>query len=485
MKKIIIILITSMIFINVKAAMLNDYETSKYGIENYIERFDKYTTYLLFDDAKYSYENGILSVNEDFSKGGYINLDEYNISKINGTTYLFNGLKYWTMTEDGNNVNAITSFNGELKPKTDSYGSRITEFVKRNTGVRGDGSYSNPWEFYEMSSTLVESTWNTNNIFGYTLEKSKVESIKVLNRIDIPENAIAVWDASKEHNEGVMAWITDINNNNLYELSIASTGRVIAPEDCSYIFANYTNLKELDMSGLDTSNTRNMFRMFYNLSSIESLNTRWIDSSHVTVFYDMFSGCSSLKTLNLSTLDTSKAITMQGMFYNCSNLEYLDVSMLDTSNVTNMIGVFDECRKLPEIDISNFNTDKVTTAAGMFKNCNAVEHINFGNATFKNASDLSIMFYNCYELKDLDLSKFNTANATNTAFMFSNNHRLKTIYVSDLWKMDGITNSTDMFASTVSIVGGNGTTYNSSKTNVEYARIDTSSAPGYLTRKTN
>lgn len=72
MKKIIIILITSMIFINVKAAMLNDYETSKYGIENYIERFDKYTTYLLFDDAKYSYENGILSVNEDFSKGGYI-----------------------------------------------------------------------------------------------------------------------------------------------------------------------------------------------------------------------------------------------------------------------------------------------------------------------------------------------------------------------------------------------------------------------------
>ena len=40
-----------------------------------------------------------------------------------------------------------------------------------------------------------------------------------------------------------------------------------------------------------------------------------------------------------------------------------------------------------------------------------------------------------------------------------------------------------MFEDCKKIVGGNGTTYNSSYTDKTYARIDTASTPGYFTAK--
>ena len=40
-----------------------------------------------------------------------------------------------------------------------------------------------------------------------------------------------------------------------------------------------------------------------------------------------------------------------------------------------------------------------------------------------------------------------------------------------------------MFLGCSTLVGGNGTTYDDSKTDKEYARIDTEETPGYFTKK--
>jgi hypothetical protein len=65
--------------------------------------------------------------------------------------------------------------------------------------------------------------------------------------------------------------------------------------------------------------------------------------------------------------------------------------------------------------------------------------------------------------------------------MFNGCSALKTVYVSDLWDMSKVTASGKMFAGCVQLVGGNGTVWSNEHTNVEYARIDTPEAPGYLT----
>ena len=54
----------------------------------------------------------------------------------------------------------------------------------------------------------------------------------------------------------------------------------------------------------------------------------------------MFNGCSSLKELDVSGFDTSKAVIMGNMFSGCSSLESLDVSHFNTSNVKTMSNMF-------------------------------------------------------------------------------------------------------------------------------------------------
>lgn len=53
-----------------------------------------------------------------------------------------------------------------------------------------------------------------------------------------------------------------------------------------------------------------------------------------------------------------------------------------------------------------------------------------------------------------------------------------------LWNTNSVTSSSDMFHNCTSLVGGSGTTYNSSYKDVSYAKVDGGiDSPGYLTLK--
>ena len=67
--------------------------------------------------------------------------------------------------------------------------------------------------------------------------------------------------------------------------------------------------------------------------------------------------------------------------------------------------------------------------------------------------------------------------------MFYGCSALTAIYVSNTWDVSGVMGSTDMFLDCTNLVGGQGTTYNSSYTDKTRAVIDASGTPGYLTYK--
>ena len=68
--------------------------------------------------------------------------------------------------------------------------------------------------------------------------------------------------------------------------------------------------------------------------------------------------------------------------------------------------------------------------------------------------------------------------------MFYNSTKLKTIYASNKFNTDTVTDSTSMFSGCASLVGGAGTKYNSSYVDKTYARIDGGTTnPGYFTSK--
>ncbi len=157
---------------------------------------------------------------------------------------------------------------------------------------------------------------------------------------------------------------------------------------------------------------------------------------------------------------------------------------LNTSEVTNMKDMFSLCEKLESVDVSGFDTRKVTTMNGLFNECNSLQSVDLSGFNTSNVTDMQQMFYRCTALTTLDLTSFNTENVTLTPWMFYGCDHLKTVYVSDGFKVENVGQHTCMFEGCTSIVGGNGTTYDASYIDKEYAIIDgINGNPGYFTAK--
>lgn len=199
--------------------------------------------------------------------------------------------------------------------------------------------------------------------------------------------------------------------------------------------------------------------------------SNYYESVHSVVFNESFANCTSIirtdswfshftrleTIIGLEFLNTSNVLYMESMFYGCSSLTSLNVSGFNTGNVTTMNNMFLGCSSLTSLDLSNFKTDNVTDMGGMFMECN--------------------------NLSNLNLSGFSTNQVTNMVAMFYNCPNLTTIYVGSTWSTASVTVSDNqMFSNCHSLVGGQGTTYDSSHTGASYAHIDGgTSNPGYLT----
>ena len=151
--------------------------------------------------------------------------------------------------------------------------------------------------------------------------------------------------------------------------------------------------------------------------------------------------------------------TTRSWFSRMQNLQSITgmKEYLNTSEVTNMAYMFWDCVKLTSLDVSHFNTSNVT--------------------------DMYAMFSSCIDITSLDLSSFNTSKVTNMSYMFYPCRNLQTIYVGSGWSTAAVTYSSSMFFNCTSLVGGQGTAYNSSNPmDKTYAHIDGgTNNPGYFT----
>ena len=258
------------------------------------------------------------------------------------------------------------------------------------------------------------------------------------------------------------------------DLSSFDTTKV---NDMQNMFYGCSSLTSLDLSNFDTSNVTNMGGMFWNCSLLTNLDLSSFDTSNVTNMNYMFRDCSSLTSLDLSNFNTSNVTNMQYMFYNCSSLTSLDLSNFDTSNVTTMNSMFNGCGSLKSLDLSSFNTSNVNNMSGMFYNCSLLTSLDLSSFNTLNVTSMDSMFWDCSSLTSLDLSSFNTSNVTNMHCMFRTCRKLKTIYVSDKWNVDKVTNSNQMFFVNNSLIGA--VPYDNTKLDASMANYTN----GYLTKK--
>ena len=135
---------------------------------------------------------------------------------------------------------------------------------------------------------------------------------------------------------------------------------------------------------------------------------------------------------------------------------------------------FDYCPNLTTIEgIEYFNTENVTNMRYMFADCRSLKSLDLTNFNTENVTDMYYMFHNCRSLESLDLTNFNTAKVTNMKGMFSSCYALKTIYASDRFVTDQVTESTCMFTDCLNLKD-----YTSSKEDHTYANCGPT---GYFT----
>ena len=190
----------------------------------------------------------------------------------------------------------------------------------------------------------------------------------------------------------------------------------------------------------------------------------------------MFHNCSKLTQLDLSIFNTSRITYMFGMFSDCTKLTKLDLSNFNTSNVTNMSFMFGYCKALTQLDLSSFDTSHVIDMSWMFYNCQYFTALDIANFNTGVVIDMSGMFTKCSNLTLLNIENFDTSKVISVRYMFYNCKSLTTIYISDKWKTNKVTEDVDMFKECCSLPN-----FNPEKIDIEMAKPVEEG--GYLTLK--
>ena len=269
----------------------------------------------------------------------------------------------------------------------------------------------------------------------------------------------------------------------IYDLKTATTfSEYVADYVATNSTLTFKKITSDNLEGLDLSR----LAMVDNIDGVQDVCTNYSSIKNIvfdesfktyapTSLREFFKGCETLETISdLEYLNTAKVTDMGKMFHGCSALTSLDLTNFNTANVEFMDNMFEGCSALKSLDLTNFNTAKVTYMSCMFKGCSALESLNLTNFNTENVTDMSWMFYGCSALKSLDLTNFNTAKVTYMNNMFEGCSALTTIYASDKFVTDNVSNGSDMFTGCKSLKD-----YSDSKTDHTYANCG--GTDGYFT----
>ncbi len=196
--------------------------------------------------------------------------------------------------------------------------------------------------YYSNLKEINLDNWNTSNVIDMSMMFDGVLSLEKLN-------------------------ITNLNTKNV--------------ESMNSMFSNIGSIgvKNLDLSKWDTSNLRDISRMFTSNYSIEKINVSNWNTSKITKMEDAFSGTHNLKEIKgIENWDTLNVKTIRNMFAFSENLKSLNLSKWNTSNVVDMSTVFLGAESLAYLNIENWDTSKVEYFENIFSNT-ALTHIKIGN----------------------------------------------------------------------------------------------------------
>ena len=110
----------------------------------------------------------------------------------------------------------------------------------------------------------------------------------------------------------------------------------------------------------------------YNFSNkITNIKLKW--NKNIINCYKMFANISNIIEIDLSQFNTSLVENMSYMFSNCKSLIYANLSNINISSILNMDNMFQNCFSLESLDLTNVNISKLFNHKNIFFNCNKLD----------------------------------------------------------------------------------------------------------------
>ncbi len=214
------------------------------------------------------------------------------------------------------------------------------------------------------------------------------------------------------------------------------------------LFRDLRKASNINLHDFTTNHVRSMSNMFPTFNNaLTSLDVSSFDTSNVTNMNYMFSGLLALETLDLSNFNTQNVVTMEQMFQKMPKLKNLNISSFDTSRVTNMHGLFEDSFTDSEVnmlDLSNFNTQNVTNMSEMFSGVTKLKNLNISSFNTANVTNMNSMFKNMQLIENLNLLNFTTNKVTDMGEMFAGMTHLRNLDVTS-FRTDWVYNMSSMF----------------------------------------
>ena len=292
-----------------------------------------------------------------------LNASAWDTSSATTMDSMFSGCKNLTSLaiKDWDTSN-VTSINGMF---TGCSGLKSLDLSKWNTSqMRG---MSRPFEGCTGLQLL--------NISGWDLRNTSLDFTEFFASIGAHDHVISARNL-KTNNSSIYLRGTGAKQIDLAGLN--------APSLSSFSFNGNSLLETLNISGWNAPNITDMSGCFADLTNLETIiGIESFDTSKLKYASNAFQNTQKLRDLNLSGWNTSKLENMSGMFLG-SGIENVIVSTWGTPVLKYADNAFKNCKNLKQLDLSGWNTSAMQTMSGFLKDSNKLDTLILGeNFQFK------------------------------------------------------------------------------------------------------
>ncbi|MDF7666011.1 BspA family leucine-rich repeat surface protein [Bifidobacterium sp. ESL0745] len=252
--------------------------------------------------------------------------------------------------------------------------------------------------------------------------------------------------------------VTTVNVNN---------GVSVSERGGRYLFARMSKLKTANVANLDTSQTKDMFALFWQDPALTTINglDQW-NTSNVINMDSMFSGTTVLKTIGNPGLDIPASATQANMYAgsgltchqagrhhwtdNTYTLDWQEAP--DESDST-------QCTMTFTGGTAPYHADTSTSTAVPWDHDNSVTTVNVNNGVSVSERGGRYLFARMSKLKTANVANLDTSQTKDMFALFWQDPALTTINGLDQWNTSNVTNMRYLFSSVpnvTAITGING-----------------------------